>query len=89
MRKIFLIVEHQTALQGWQVGAVRLNYPLRSEGAPMPRLVIFLDDGGVMNDPRVRRVQWSRQVAEFFVLKLGGHTCGLDCGQQPGDYPHT
>jgi HAD superfamily hydrolase (TIGR01509 family) len=38
----------------------------------MPRLVIFLDDGGVMNDPRVRRVQWPRMVAEFFVPKLGG-----------------
>ena len=38
----------------------------------MPRLVIFLDDGGVMNDPRVRRVQWPRMVADFFVPKLGG-----------------
>ena len=38
----------------------------------MPRLVIFLDDGDVMNDPQVRRVQWQGMVAEFFVPKLGG-----------------
>ena len=38
----------------------------------MPRLVIFLDDGGVMNDNRLRGTQWQRMVAEFFVPKLGG-----------------
>ncbi len=38
----------------------------------MPRLVIFLDDGGVMNDNRLRGTQWQRMVAEFFVPRLGG-----------------
>ncbi len=38
----------------------------------MPRLVIFLDDGGVMNDNEVRGPQWQHLVAEFFVPKLGG-----------------
>lgn len=34
--------------------------------------MIFLDDGGVMNDLGVRRSQWTRMVAEFFAPKLGG-----------------
>jgi HAD superfamily hydrolase (TIGR01509 family) len=34
--------------------------------------VIFLDDGGVMNDNRLRGAQWYKMVAEFFVPKLGG-----------------
>lgn len=38
----------------------------------MERLVIFLDDGGVMNDNEVRGPQWQRLVAEFFVPRLGG-----------------
>ncbi len=33
---------------------------------------IFLDDGGVMNDNRLRGSQWQRMVAEFFVPILGG-----------------
>jgi HAD superfamily hydrolase (TIGR01509 family) len=37
-----------------------------------PELVIFLDDGGVMNDNEVRGVQWRRLVAEFFAPRLGG-----------------
>jgi HAD superfamily hydrolase (TIGR01509 family) len=36
------------------------------------RPVIFLDDGGVLNDNAVRGPQWQRLVAEFFAPKLGG-----------------
>jgi HAD superfamily hydrolase (TIGR01509 family) len=35
-------------------------------------LVVFLDDGGVMNDNELRAPQWERLVAEFFVPRLGG-----------------
>jgi beta-phosphoglucomutase-like phosphatase (HAD superfamily) len=38
----------------------------------MSRLVIFLDDGGVMNDNSLRGQQWRRLVAEFFTPLLGG-----------------
>ncbi|HZR42055.1 MAG TPA: HAD family hydrolase [Ktedonobacteraceae bacterium] len=38
----------------------------------MSRLVIFLDDGGVMNDNTQRGPQWRRLVAEFFTPLLGG-----------------
>ena len=38
----------------------------------MTRPVIFLDDGGVMNDNRLRGTQWQRLVAEFFTPRLGG-----------------
>jgi HAD superfamily hydrolase (TIGR01509 family) len=38
----------------------------------MTRPVIFLDDGGVMNDNRLRGEQWPPLVAEFFVPRLGG-----------------
>lgn len=38
----------------------------------MTRLVVFLDDGGVMNDNSLRGAQWQRMVAEFFVPRLGG-----------------
>ena len=38
----------------------------------MIRLVVFLDDGGVMSDNRLRGVQWQRLVGEFFVPLLGG-----------------
>lgn len=34
--------------------------------------VIFLDDGGVMNDNTLRGFQWERMVAEFFKPVLGG-----------------
>jgi HAD superfamily hydrolase (TIGR01509 family) len=34
--------------------------------------VLFLDDGGVMNDNAVRGRQWQRLVGEFFVPILGG-----------------
>jgi FMN phosphatase YigB (HAD superfamily) len=33
---------------------------------------IFIDDGDVMNDNRVRGPQWQRLVGEFFVPRLGG-----------------
>jgi hypothetical protein len=36
------------------------------------QLVIFLDDGGVMNDSSQRAPQWQRLVSEFFVPLLGG-----------------
>jgi HAD superfamily hydrolase (TIGR01509 family) len=38
----------------------------------MGRFVIFLDDGGVMNDNRKRGSQWQYLVSEFFVPLLGG-----------------
>src|SRR5258708_3955895 len=34
--------------------------------------MIFLDDGGVMNDNNTRALQWQRLVSEFFVPLLGG-----------------
>ena len=36
------------------------------------RLMVFLDDGGVMNDNNERGLQWQRLVGEFFVPLLGG-----------------
>lgn len=38
----------------------------------MPFPVIFLDDGGVMNDNRRRGPQWRRHVADFMAPRLGG-----------------
>lgn len=38
----------------------------------MSHPVIFLDDGGVMNDNTLRGTQWQRMVAEFFLPILGG-----------------
>jgi len=38
------------------------------------QLMIFLDDGGVMNDSSQRALQWQRLVSEFFVPLLGGTT---------------
>lgn len=38
----------------------------------MPGPVIFLDDGGVMNDNRRRGPQWQRLAGEFFAPILGG-----------------
>ncbi|GER90246.1 hypothetical protein KDW_44080 [Dictyobacter vulcani] len=34
--------------------------------------IILLDDGGVMNDNRLRRDQWPPLVGEFFAPRLGG-----------------
>ena len=34
--------------------------------------LIFLDDGGVMNDNRLRGPEWQRLVGEFFAPRLGG-----------------
>ncbi len=36
------------------------------------RLIILLDDGGVLNDNRARGLQWQRLVGEYFVPLLGG-----------------
>ncbi|MFL5659369.1 MAG: HAD family hydrolase [Ktedonobacteraceae bacterium] len=36
------------------------------------RPIIFLDDGGVMNDNNVCALQWQRLVSEYFVPLLGG-----------------
>ncbi len=38
----------------------------------MTRLVVLLDDGGVLNDNALRGAQWQRLVPEFFVPILGG-----------------
>src|SRR5260221_4261131 len=42
------------------------------ERTVMARLMLFLDDGGVMNDNSPRALQWQRLVSEFFVPLLGG-----------------
>jgi HAD superfamily hydrolase (TIGR01509 family) len=36
------------------------------------RLMVFLDDGGVMNDNNTRALQWQGLVSEFFIPLLGG-----------------
>lgn len=36
------------------------------------RPIILLDDGGVMNDNRLRGPQWQRLIGEFFTPRLGG-----------------
>lgn len=38
----------------------------------MPRLVVFLDDGGVMSDNSRRSAQWQRLIGPFLAPKLGG-----------------
>ncbi len=38
----------------------------------MTHPVLFLDDGGVLNDNRLRGEQWQRMVGEFFAPILGG-----------------
>ena len=38
---------------------------------PTPRIV-FLDDGGVISDNRVRAEEWPRHVGEFLGPRLGG-----------------
>lgn len=38
----------------------------------MQRFTLFLDDGGVMNDNRVRGPQWRHLLGEFFPPLLGG-----------------
>jgi FMN phosphatase YigB (HAD superfamily) len=38
----------------------------------MKRPVLFLDDGGVLNDNAARAPQWQRLVGEFFAPRLGG-----------------
>ncbi|MHA2273639.1 MAG: HAD family hydrolase [Candidatus Hodarchaeales archaeon] len=34
--------------------------------------VIFFDDGGVLNDNRLRAPQWKKLIAEFFIPQFGG-----------------
>src|SRR6266700_2184547 len=41
-------------------------------GRLVEKPVIFLDDGGVMNDNERRSTQWQRLVGEFFSPRLGG-----------------
>jgi HAD superfamily hydrolase (TIGR01509 family) len=41
-------------------------------GIVLEKPVIFLDDGGVMNDNERRSTQWQRLVGEFFSPRLGG-----------------
>src|SRR5690242_7766066 len=38
----------------------------------MMRPVLFLDDGGVLNDNEVRGEQWRRLIADYFSPRLGG-----------------
>jgi HAD superfamily hydrolase (TIGR01509 family) len=38
----------------------------------MRDLVVFLDDGGVMNDNSVRGPQWQRLIGEYLIPRLGG-----------------
>ena len=38
----------------------------------MKRPVLFLDDGGVLNDNAARAPQWRRLVGEYFAPRLGG-----------------
>jgi HAD superfamily hydrolase (TIGR01509 family) len=38
----------------------------------MPDIAVFLDDGGVMNDNRLRYAEWQRLLGEFFSPRLGG-----------------
>jgi FMN phosphatase YigB (HAD superfamily) len=38
----------------------------------MATLTVFLDDGGVLNDNRIRSREWQRMVGEFFAPRLGG-----------------
>ncbi len=45
--------------------------------------VILLDDGGVMNDNRLRGEQWQRLVGEFFAPRLGQRFRRDDCAGQP------
>jgi HAD superfamily hydrolase (TIGR01509 family) len=38
----------------------------------MPRWVLFIDDGGVMSDNRLRGPQWQTLLGDFFPPRLGG-----------------
>ncbi len=46
------------------------------------QLIIFLDDGGVMNDNRTRALQWQRLVSEYFVPLLGGSPEAWSCANR-------
>jgi hypothetical protein len=45
----------------------------RSARAPVNQIrVVFLDDGGVLNDNERRAPEWRRLLGEFFAPRLGG-----------------
>ena len=46
------------------------------ESRILEKPIIFLDDGGVMNDNERRSPQWQRLVGEFFSPRLGGSIAG-------------
>lgn len=50
------------------------RYEARKEATIANKPVIFLDDGGVMNDRRLRDRQYQRLVGEFFAPCLGGES---------------
>lgn len=43
---------------------------------PLRPLVLFIDDGGVMNDNSLRGGEWQRLVGEFMPSRLGGDSYG-------------
>jgi nitroreductase/phosphoglycolate phosphatase-like HAD superfamily hydrolase len=44
---------------------------MQLETIPAKRLELFLDDGGVLNDNRLRRPEWVRLIGEFMPPRLG------------------
>jgi HAD superfamily hydrolase (TIGR01509 family) len=46
--------------------------PLSARAPARPVRVVFLDDGGVLNDNDRRAPEWRRLLGEFFVPRLGG-----------------
>jgi len=65
--KSFLCYCSRAALEHQNRGGER-----EREKTVTARLIIFLDDGGVLNDNRARGLQWQRLVGEYFVPLLGG-----------------
>jgi beta-phosphoglucomutase-like phosphatase (HAD superfamily) len=49
----------------------RTNLDELKNSRPWP-FVLFLDDGGVLNDNRLRRPEWQRLIGEFMPARLGG-----------------
>ena len=54
-------------MNAWRVTSLE---ELKTSGAWPP--VLFLDDGGVLNDNRLRRPEWFRLLGEFMPARLGG-----------------
>jgi len=46
--------------------------PLSARAPARPVRVVFLDDGGVLNDNERRAPEWRRLLGEFFAPRLGG-----------------